>query len=79
MSDTPHGPILHERLVDVRTRQPARRIEAILRKSAERDASEIAAMLTRAYAEGLRDGYVQGVTERDLPAFPDNPETGDTT
>lgn len=57
MSD---GPTIHVRLVDAAIDEPRAMIHALLAGQAETQASRLSELLVKAYAEGLRDGFVQG-------------------
>ena len=61
MSDANAQPHLYGKLVDFACQQPERLIRDHLVQSAHEDARAVAALLTEAYSQGVRDGFQQGV------------------
>jgi hypothetical protein len=55
------GPTAYKRLVDFNLNEPRRMLRDHFEKRAQTDAEGINALLDRAYTEGLRDGFAQGV------------------
>jgi hypothetical protein len=66
----PDGPIAYAKLVDVNLDQPRRQLQQHFRKRGEDDAQEVSALLHKAYVEGLRDGFVQGVAAAEAVTLP---------
>lgn len=54
-------PTLYAKLMDVACDQPRRDLHAHFRQRAASDADAVAGLLAKAYAEGVRDGFAQGV------------------
>lgn len=55
------GPVVSAPLVDLACQQPERLIHERLAQSAHNDAETISQLLVKAYNQGLRDGFQQGV------------------
>lgn len=70
-----NGPVLRKPLMDLACDQPRRDLRKHFARRADADADAVQDLLWKAYSEGLRDGFVQGVA-----AAQDEPgERKDTT
>jgi hypothetical protein len=70
-------PTLYARLMDIQTDQPRRKLHAHFRDRAEKDADTVAGLLHTAYAEGVRDGFAQGIAAASTPENEEPAERGD--
>jgi hypothetical protein len=69
----PDGPVIHAKLMDIMCDQPRRQLREHFRKRGEDDAKSVDGLLYKAYQEGVRDGFAQGIAAADSPAT-DNKE-----